>query len=144
MTASDRAAYIAGMRKLMDILEADPGLPLPTEGTRLPLGWGLWDDGARDQMAALARAIPCRWEKSAREGYDGGPAYFDLTGSLDGVTLAVTAHRDAVCTRVVVGTEDREVQETVTPAVTRTVIKPAEVVEWQCGPLLAGPEGTAS
>ena len=139
---SEREAYISGLRKLADALEAHPEVPLPTSGSRMHLSWNLWDDSAREQMAAVARGIPCRWAKETRDGYDGGPAYFDLTASLDGLRLKVTAERDSVCTRVVTGT--REVTETVKDPdalaavpeveVTRTV----EDVEWQCHPLLSG------
>ncbi len=134
---TDRAAYIAGLRQLADALEAHPEVPLPTDGTRMPLSWNLWDDDAREQMAATARALPVAWVKETREGYDGGPDYFDLSGKLGGLKVKLTACRDAVCTRVVTGTEDREVEEVVTPAVTRKITQPAEVVEWRCESILA-------
>src|SRR5262249_33664743 len=96
----------------------------------------LYGDDQRQRMADAARAIPCRWEK------DGGSTYFYLTGHLHGLKLALMAYRDEVCTRVVTGTELQEVEEEVQPAVTRTVVKPVEIVEWQCSPLLAPPEVT--
>lgn len=140
--SDDRATYIDGLRKLADALEEHPEVPLPTTGTRQAMSWNLWDDDAREQLAAVAKAIPCAWAKSARDGYGDGPAYFDMTGFLGGLELKLTAFREAVCTRVVTGT--REVTETVKDPgalaavpeieVTRTV----EDVEWQCHPILAG------
>ena len=138
MSADDpRAAYIAGMRALMDILEANPGLPLPYQGSQIPMTFHyLGGEDARRDMATAARTIPCSWAKHARE-YDDSPAYLDLTGELHGVKIELTAYRDDVCERVVIGTEDREVEEVVQPAVTTTVTKSVEKVEWRCGPIMS-------
>ena len=142
---TDRAAYIQGLRQLADILEAHPEVPLPYEGGRRTTAITihfLHDDDPRAELATAARAIPCTWQKETSEPDPDGKwaAYFDLNGQLGGLHLKLTAYRDAVCTRVVTGLEDREVQEIVTPAVTRTIVKPVEVVEWDCGSLLAPAE----
>jgi hypothetical protein len=132
-----RAGYIAGLRALADALETNPEVPLPG-----PSGAGAtisfqFTHGAdpRAAIAAAARAIPCNWDKRVTEGKD--QAYFELLGRLHGLPLELWAFRDAVCERVVTGTEDREVEEVVRPAETRTVVKPVEIVEWRCHPLLA-------
>lgn len=128
----DRQAYIDGLRALATVLEDHPEVELPVEGTILPLAFNFWGDDARERMAAAARAIPAgAWAKQA------GDTYFKLDGKLAGLNVQLAAHRDAVCTRVVTGTEDREVEEEVTPAVVRKVVKSVEVVEWQCGSILA-------
>ncbi len=142
-----RAAYVKGLRMLAAALEAHPEVPLPADGTRLPMGWNLWGEDAREQMAATARAIPCTWAKKVRDGYDGSPAYFDLDGTLAGLRLKITAFRDAVCTRRVTGT--REVAETVPDpaalaAVPRVeVTRTEDIVTWDCGSLLS-PETAAA
>jgi uncharacterized protein YbjT (DUF2867 family) len=131
---TDRAAYIAGLRQLADALEAHPGIPLPV--TEMTIHFMRVDD-PRTALAEAARAFPCAWRKRAWTG-ESGQSYFDLNGRLAGLSLKLSAYRDAVCTRVVTGTEDREVEEVVTPALTRKVTKPVEVVEWECSPILAG------
>lgn len=134
----ERQQYIDGLRVLASVLEQHPGLELPATGTRMALKWNFWGDDARELMAATARAIPCEWRKDVtEESSEGVPAYFDLDGELGALKIRITAYRDAVCERVVVGTEDRPVERVITPAVTETVMERAEVVEWRCGSLLA-------
>jgi hypothetical protein len=132
-----RAGYITGLRALADILENHPEVPLPHDGTgsEIAINAFLTSDDPRAELAAAARAFPCAWRKGARDGEYGD--YFDLHGELHGLKLRLTAFREAICTKVVTGTEDREVEEVVTPAVTRTVTKPVPVVEWVCTPVLA-------
>jgi hypothetical protein len=133
---TDRAAYIDGLRRLAGALEQHDELPLPYEGSGSVMTFHfLGGDDPRAAMAAAARALPVAWRKDAMEG--DGVSYFELKGRLAGLSLKLTAYRDAVCTRVVTGTEDREVTEVVTPALTRKVTKPVEVVEWRCESLLA-------
>ena len=133
MTAG-RAGYIAGLRLLADALDAHPELPLPSTNA---ITFHFLSDSAdpRAEMAAAARAIPCTWAKVVLDGEKW--SYFELHGKLAGLRVELTAFRDAVCTRVVTGAEERELVEVVTPAVTRKVVKLVEVVEWQCGSLLA-------
>jgi len=135
MTAG-RAAYIAGMRKWLDLLEASPEIPLPLNGTDplSPQIINFGGDSAQEEMAAARRAIGGQWEKTVTE------KWFKLRTHLDGFHLMLYAGRDLVCTRRVTGTEMKEVEEEVTPAVTRKVTKEVPIVEWDCGPLLAGGE----
>lgn len=128
-----RAGYTLGLRKLADILDAHPEIPLPSQGDDdiSPIYIGFWLGDAKSRLAEAARVFPCSWDKDVTD------RHFNLNGRLGGLHVQLTASRDRVCTRVVTGTEDREVEEVVTPAVTRKVVKPVEVVEWQCGSLLA-------
>ncbi len=132
-----RQRYIDGLRVLASVLEEHPEVDLPYNGDTSPIAfYFLSGADPRAEMAAAARALPCAWRKRVRDDGD-GTGVFKLTGELAGLRVEMTAYRDAVCKRVVVGTEDREVEEVVTPAVTRTVTKPVEIVEWECGSLLA-------
>jgi hypothetical protein len=132
-TEETRAACIEGLRQLAGALEQHPGMPLPAvKADFCFMGAG----NPRADLAAAARALPCTWRKHVWDGQSGN-SYFELEGSLGGVEVELRAYRDAVCTRVVKGTEDRETEEVVRPAETRKVVKPVEVVEWDCGPLLA-------
>ena len=134
--AADRAARIAGLRKLADVLEDNPDLPLPHPFSHGSVDFYLQD--GREDMQALARALPCSWVKHYWDGR--GTAFFDLRGKLGGLSIHLSAHRDAVCTRVVTG--QREVTETVkdpealakVPEV--TVTRVVDDVEWKCEPLM--------
>jgi hypothetical protein len=128
-----RAAYINGLRQLAGVLERHPEIPLPYDGHNDEITFHfLSGDDPRAAMAAAARALPCTWRKDARDDY------FDMFGEIAGLKVHLVAFRDAVCTRRVTGTEKREVEVTVTPAVTEKVVQDVEVVEWDCAPVLGG------
>lgn len=138
--AAQRAAYTDGLRKLADLLDADHDLKLPYNGTTgemliIPLG----AENQRAQLVAWARALARHGKLDRRpvEHADGTSSFY-LTGKVGGVKIQVITDRDSVCRRVVTGTEDREVEEIVQPAVTRKVTRPVEIVEWVCHPVLAG------
>jgi hypothetical protein len=130
----ERQRYIDGLRVLAAILEGNPGVRLPSSEITIHF-LDSDSDSSREAMAEAARAFPCSWGKRFY-GSDEN-AYFDLAGQIGGLQIRLAAYRDAVCRRVVAGTEDREVDEVVTPAVTRKVTRPVEVVKWDCGSLLA-------
>lgn len=133
-----RAAYIRGLRALADVLEAHPEVPVPYHGNQadITISAFLHSEDPRAELAAAARAFPCNWEKAVRDDGTYG-SYFDLHGKLHGLSLRLTAYRDAVCERVVTGTRDIEVEEEIRPAETRKVVKQVETAEWVCHPLLA-------
>ena len=134
--SADRAAYVAGLRALADVLESHPEVPLPYYGTTAEITIHFFGgEDPRSEIAAAARAIPCSWEKDVWES--GQTAYLDLVGSLRGLKLKLVAFRDTVCTRRVTGTEEREVEVEVTPAVTTRVREQVDIVEWTCSPILA-------
>lgn len=139
--APDRAAYTAGLRQLADVLDANPDVPLPYHGSGTPMGLNfLAGADPKSALAAAVRAFPCDFAKNSPDG-SFGSQYYQLTGTLHGLKVALTAYRDAVCERVVTGT--RGVTETVPdpdvadtrPMVERT--RTVEDVEWRCTPLLA-------
>lgn len=135
----DRAAYISGLRKLAALLEANPDLPRPYDGSNSmsPISFYVLSHQGdeRSTIAALARAFPGETKKSYETDY------FRLDGMIDGLHVSAVAYRDAVCERRVVGT--REVTEEVLDpaalaAVPRTTVtKTVEDIEWVCAPLLA-------
>ncbi|HEV2376208.1 MAG TPA: hypothetical protein VGS19_29065 [Streptosporangiaceae bacterium] len=129
----ERAAYIDGLRQLATALEDHPELPLPFDGRSDEISWYMQDD--KDTLAAAVRALPCTFAKRVWDS-DNSQAYLELTGRIAGLKVKLNAWRDAVCTRRVVGTEEREVEKVVTPAVVEKVTETVDVVEWDCGPLL--------
>lgn len=133
-TADPRAEYIAGLRVLADLLDANPDLRIPYDGQAQAPLMVMPHGDERAALAQWARALPGRKEKQTRDGY------FDLIGSLRGLYIKVICHRDEVCEKVVTGT--REVTEEVADpellaAVPKvTVTKTVEDVSWVCRPIL--------
>lgn len=149
MTAPDeRAAYIAGIRKLADVLESRPDLPLPSDGSRkgLPLTWsfGFIYGDPKAAMAAAVRLLPCDFAKEYRDEGDPMLAKLNLNGRIEGLHVRLTAYRDLVCTMVVTGTreitEDVPDPEELAKVPVKSVTRVVEDVEWTCGPILAPAE----
>jgi len=137
-----REDYCAGLEQLAELLRANPELPVPYQGSGdgTPMTMHFLDgDDPRAALVAAARALPIRLDKAVRDF--GGPtaSYFDLAGSLHGLTIKLTAYRDAVCTRVVTGTEvvTKKVPDPSVDVPLVEVAEKVETVEWRCEPLLA-------
>jgi hypothetical protein len=136
---TERERYIEGLRGLAAVLEQNEDIPLPYAGTGTDIGINfLSGDDPRGAMAAAARAFPCKWDKQV---WGQKEAYFDLKGQLGALRVSLTAYREVVCKRAVVGT--REVTEKVkdpeklaeVPEI--EVTREEEIVEYDCGSLLA-------
>lgn len=98
MSTPDRAAFLAGMRKLLDLLEAHPGLPLPAivGGTAT---WHIYN-GQREVLAVEEMlAVPLTG------GIDPeNDTYYVLSGDLDGMPVQIRAWAGDVAERRVAGT----------------------------------------
>lgn len=132
-----RAQKLAGLRQLYDLLAADETIPLPYEVDDSAIHWFVLGD--KEAAAAVVQGLPCTWQKSVRDGDDPDGGRLDMTGTLggpSGLKVQVTVQRRAVCTRRVVGTREVEVDEVVTPAVTKKVKETRDVIVWDCQPLL--------
>lgn len=123
MSNEYRQSKIAGMREMLNFLEANENVELPYFGvfTGFPL---------EDQVKAMARAM-----KPAAKEYSS--YYFSLRKKFEGgITLDMSWARDNVCERIVTGT--REVAEEVIP---ERVIEAhtEEIVEWACPDAVLAP-----
>lgn len=134
---SARESYISGLRKLADLLETQPELPLPYgsgAGNSSSQRVTFYFLGApRDLFIEAARCLPGPLTKEVEHGT------YRVIAHLDGLHAEVVAYRNDVCERVVTGT--REVTKTIPdPKVTVPVVEVTETVEdveWVCSPLLA-------
>ena len=131
---ADRPAYAAGLRHLADLIESGAS-PIPHGSMDLFLAFGKipadeQPTAARDLMRALGGGV---------YGKDPDSTTLALNGMCGGVPISIYVLREAVCERVVVGTETVELpaQEAL-PARTET----RERVEWVCSPLLAAADET--
>lgn len=148
LTADDlqRGAWLAGMRELLDWLEAHPEVPLPYLDTSIHNeGQGVpalvhyvhaWEDNARGRIAAIARAMG-KARKTVNDATEKLYVSRRFGGAVDYVAAIA---RGEVCVRKVVGTrevtEDVPDPEHVAAAPLVTVTKIVEDVEWVCGPVL--------
>jgi hypothetical protein len=134
-----RRQHTYGLRILADTLDAHDELQLPVEGSDIPLSFYFWDADARARMAAAARALPCKLAKGVRENDSEEGGYFDMHGSLAGLTIKLTAYRNTVCKRVVTGT--RDVTEKVKDPEALAAVPEIEVTrtektyKWECEPV---------
>lgn len=133
---TDRSEYIAGLRALAEALEADEALPLPYDGTLGPIAVFTY---AKPTLAAMTRLLDGKREKEVDESSSSHG--FRVKGSIRGLRVIIYADRDQVCTRRVVGTETVTEQipdpEYVDKAPLVEVTTERQIVEWDCGSLLA-------
>jgi hypothetical protein len=91
---NDRAAYTSGLRRLADLLDEHPELPLPMTGsTGAPLA--LYVRGAElDALRTFVRVVDGDVE------HNGDGAFFQFVGSLDGLHVAACINPRAVAEKV--------------------------------------------
>lgn len=167
-----RAGFTRGLREMADFLDQHPEVPLPylgevggrTNRPSLPIYLVSFDDTNREKLATIARAMAAggrRVHKHA-DPDDNHPGYY-VWCEFGSLALAARADRDQVCERIVVGTENVEVEQDACPECGGALVstdgatacetdpshyrarKPGkrvatterEVVEWRCTPLLA-------
>jgi hypothetical protein len=136
---NDHTKLVAALREAADLLEQHPELPQPyitsSISGKTSLAWqlviesihGLDLAGQKATAREIIRTVGGQWAKQ-----DGVDFYFEQERGL--LDLVVVVKREAVCERVVVGTETRTIPAVeARPEHTETV----EKVEWRCQPLLA-------
>lgn len=134
--------FAAGFRALADLLEVNPQL---AEDMRYGAGdlfaMPEFNGAVTNQRERLAEWMRAAKSHGAKVTKDASTDNFKAVLTFGAVRVKVLANREAVCERVVTGTE----------TVTKTVKDPAllaevpevevtetvEIVEWQCKPLLA-------
>jgi hypothetical protein len=127
-----RAAYITGLRKLADVLDVHPDVPLPHDGHkhgRLPI----YTHGAA-QFAAAARAIG----GAKGTSHDGR---LQLRATLDGLHVTITDLSGEVCRKIVDTVEvvedipDPDVVAAAVANAPRVQQTRVETIErWECPP----------
>lgn len=130
---TERERYIALLAGLGALLGKHPEVPQPYTGTTIH--FIVFSGDALAIIATIRRAIGGKWDKQPQE--NAKDDYFDFLGEWHGFPVQVTTYREAVCRKVVKGTELRPVEKVVQAAVTETVMEPTEIVEWICEPVLA-------
>lgn len=137
-TTSKAAQQAAGLRRIADLIEANPELAGWFDHilTGPHGGIDIFPRG-KDYRAALAWFVRTAKAAGATITKDISDKLYNVEASFGGVKVKALSSRGEVCERVVVGTE----------TVTRMVPDPAaelvevtetvDVVEWVCAPLLA-------
>lgn len=136
---AERRAWTAGLRQIADFLDAHDEVPLPylgayAEGSSKPVLpiYLTSTEEPRQAMAMVMKAMG-RATKAAHDDI----GTFQVWREFAGLVLMASAHREAVCERIVTGTRTVEVDEPVTEVTgTRKVTKVIEDVQWKCSPLL--------
>lgn len=143
-TARLRSAHTHALRTLADWIDQHPELGLPYGvdiGKPNPVSISVLDDTETtpERFAAAVKALGGARVKEADDGYMCVRRVFG-----PGVEVEIWTTRSRVCEAVVVGTEQVQVEEIVTPAVTRNVTEERDIVEWRCAPILTAPLGIAA
>jgi hypothetical protein len=93
----ERLGYIRGWRVLVDLLTQNKDLPLPYQGSGIPITFRYLDgEDPAGQMITAARMIPASFTSRIENN---GPGYLYLAGCVYGVSVNLVAMRDATCTQ---------------------------------------------
>lgn len=84
-----RRAYTTGLRILADLLDANPDVPLPFDGTDSPIQWALFGDDPTDDLTAITRALPAPVRSYSER-------FVNVDASLAGLRVQAFAIRDLV------------------------------------------------
>lgn len=118
--------YVRGLREMADFIEAHPALTPHLEANLVRFS----------ETAAEFGLLSLELGTATRVGTDD---YARTERKFGPHVLKVATHRATVCERVVVGSEERVIEEpdpeavAALPKVTRTEV--VEQVEWRCAPL---------
>lgn len=136
---SSREEIISGYRKLADILEANPDLPLPDYGNPTIAFYPEYDHESSDggwNVKALARSFSKSIPGNIKKHYDNHS--MQLQGTINGIKTYAYFGRDQVCEKVKTGTQVVIVDEVPEGVDLVKVKKIVDVFEWKCTePLLA-------
>lgn len=117
-----REGRIQGIRELLDLLEAEPEIPMPV-GFAWANAYTFDDSLPASEMARLMKPVNKKVTAS----------FYQLEKTFTGgVTYKVNYDRKAVCERVVTGTREVPAETIITKAHTE------EIVEWICPDSLLG------
>lgn len=126
-----RQAVIDAHRHVASLLEEHDDLPLPIVCGDAKIKWSLysWEcpDGIPAMVAHIRRTIGGKWDKAEVNDYGTERMRFSTPG------YEIEVHREAVCTRRVVGSTTVTKPAISLPERTETT----EIVEWDCHSLLS-------
>jgi hypothetical protein len=100
MSAEDRAAWIRGMRQVLDALERDETVPLPHVGVKQDVleffVHGAASGMTGERLAAMVRALGGEgWQQKTEPG--GNITWLKITGHIAGLGVEINADADQVC-----------------------------------------------
>jgi hypothetical protein len=140
---TERAEYITGLEELAILLERHPEIPIPTHGDLLPMSIYIDSrdpDTSKMRFRDVGKFIRNRTRRPLDKVVTEQAAKLETRlGGLNGLHVAVTANRDVICKRNVIGR--RKVTRTVkdpeqVAALPDVVVDDVEeIVEWECPPL---------
>lgn len=140
-----RHQFSQGLRDIADWIDRNPELDLPygvgsgaCRAATFSIGILGDEETIPERFAAAVKALGAARSKVSDSGYMRVERTF-----APGLVVDVWTTREQVCEAVVVGTEEVEREEVVTPAVTRTVTEKRDLIEWRCSPILTNAVGVA-
>jgi len=128
---TNRTEYIDRLRKLADLLEAEPELILPYTVEKDDIQF--YPRGAAE-TAQTAKLLPTGWEKNDPNASEYDANYYRLTGKWEGARITILELRAAVCERVQVGIE---IVAVAAVEAAPESVEERPVFEYRCEPLLA-------
>ena len=133
-----RQQQIAELRRIVDVLEANPDIDLPMDWGRSPFSEVTWYASDAVEAARICKAIGGPWSKNDPNAGDWNANNMRLRTKVDReIHVSVIVSRGLVCERKVVG--KKKVKKAVVVQAERTEERYVEVddVQFECGSLLS-------
>lgn len=133
-----RQQQIADLRRLLDLLEANPDVPMPSYFGSSRYGAVRFFVGDPVEAAAVCKLIGGSWSKNDPNDSDYDADYLELR-TVHGreVHVVVVVSRERVCERRVVGKKLVKKAVVVQPERTEEQYVEVDEVEFECGSLLS-------
>lgn len=133
-----RSKHIQAIRDTLDILEANPELPMPWHSGSSEWRWMIFFPSSPRIAANLVKAFGGKFEKNdpKKSGYDAANLIMKGVNAA-GLHIEVIISRNGICEKKVVGTKKQKVIKVIAPERTKEVEEDVDVVEFTCTSLLS-------
>jgi len=133
-----RQQLLHELRGVLDLLEANPTLPLPNDIGRSTWSSLDWMPANPVEAARLVKALGGRWEKNDPNTSEFNASYLVMKAVLgQELHVQVIVSREGVCEKKVVGKERKKVEKVVQERVTEEVYEDVDVIEFECKSLMS-------
>lgn len=136
--ATPRQQHLRELRGLLELLEANPLLPLPHN-----IGRSVWDELTfypEDpvEAARLVKALGGKWTKNDPNASEHDATYLRMhTKRGRELCIYLVVSREGVCEKTVIGTEKKKVERVVQERVTEEVYEDVDVIKFECKSLMS-------
>lgn len=135
---SGRQETIDGVRRMLDVLEANPNIPLPSYLGQNHYERVQWYVASPIEAARLVRALGGKWDKNNPKDSEYDAEYLVMIATIwDTTSVRVVVSREGTCEKKQVGTTRQMVTKEIVPAQTEFAYEDVPVYEYECKSIMS-------